>query len=225
MDLVPDERERLYSRSNWHYHCRNFSSHTEGGSCEWKIFHNLVAMRKLPTPPSRTEHQSPSLHVCHFTYWVVVVHISKYREFWDGTHFHELPAYCISFSLINHVFYTSCFVNYIFNPLLEWNSIHVLAWCIQVRIFYWLYYYRCHHHVNNDADNNNPHSLFHTSLAGSHNSSLHWQGTYCSGKNFQFPINCYCFRKYTTGRRVSGFKLSCNLHNLTQFVWDYIPCG
>jgi hypothetical protein len=128
MDLVPDESERLYSRSNWHYYCRNFSSHTEGGSCEWKLFHNLVARRKLPTPPPRTEHQSPSLQVCHFTYWVVVVHISKYREFWDGTHFHEPPAYCISFSLINHVFYTSCFVNYNFNPLLEWNSIHVLIW-------------------------------------------------------------------------------------------------
>ena len=131
------ESEWLYSRSSWHYLCRNnFSSHTEGGSCEWKLFHNLVAMRKLPTPPPKTEHQSPSLQVCHFTCWVVVVHISKYREFLDGTHFHKPPAYCISFSLINHVFYMPCFVNYNFNPLLEWNSIHVLACWILVVNWY-----------------------------------------------------------------------------------------
>jgi len=44
------------------------NSHTEGGSCEQKLFHNLVAMKKIPTPPLRTEHHSPSLQVCHFTY-------------------------------------------------------------------------------------------------------------------------------------------------------------
>ena len=137
MHLVPDESEWLYTRSSWHYLCRNnFSSHTEGGSCERKLFHNLVAMRKIPTPPPRIEHQSPSLQVCHFTYWVVVVHISKYREFWDGTHFHKPPAYWISFSLTNHVFYMSCFVNNNFNPLLEWNSICVLAyWSLVVNCY------------------------------------------------------------------------------------------
>jgi hypothetical protein len=96
----------------------------------------LVAMRRIPTPPSRTENQSPSLQVCHFTYWAVVSHISKHKEFWDGTHFHKPPAYCISFSLTNHMFYTSCFINYNFNPLLEWNSIHVLAcWICVVNCF------------------------------------------------------------------------------------------
>jgi len=133
MYLVPDESEWLYSRSSWHCLCRNnFNSHTEGGSCEQKLFHNLVAMRKIPPPLPRTEHHSPSLQVCHFTYLVVVAHISKYREFWDGTHFYKPPAYCISFSLTNHMFYMSCFVNNNFNPLLEWNSIRVLAYWILV---------------------------------------------------------------------------------------------
>jgi hypothetical protein len=147
MCLVPDESEWLYSRSSLHYFCRNnFSSHTEGDSCEWKLFHILVAMRKLPTPPPRTEHQSHNLQVCHFTYWVVVIHISKYRQFWDGTHFHKPPVYCILFSLINHVFYMSCFINYNSNPLLEWNSIHVLARWILVVNWYLLrseYFFAC----------------------------------------------------------------------------------
>ena len=132
-------KEWLYSRSSWHYLWRNnFSSHTEGDSCEWKLFHNLVAMIKIPTPPPRIEHQSPSLQVCHFTHWAVLAHISKHREFWDGTHFHKPPAYCISFSLTNHVFYMSCFVNYNFSPLPEWNSFHVLACCILVVNWYLL---------------------------------------------------------------------------------------
>jgi len=38
------------------------------GAVVSKNFHNLVAMRKIPTPPPRTEHHSPSLQVCHFTY-------------------------------------------------------------------------------------------------------------------------------------------------------------
>lgn len=106
------------------------------GAVVSKNFHNLVAMRKIPTPPPRTEHHSPSLQVCHFTYWAVVAHISKNREFWDGTHFHKPPAYCISFTLTNHMFYMSCFVNNNFNPLLEWNSIRLLAyWFLVVNCY------------------------------------------------------------------------------------------
>lgn len=97
----------------------------------------------------------------------------------------------------------------------------------QVRIFYYLFYH-CHH-GNNDTDNNNkPHSLFHTSLTGSHNSTVHTDKELTVlPRTFKLHvmINYYCFRKYTAGGRSSGFKLPCNLHNFMQFVQDNIPCG